>query len=260
MLPTFLDAASIRKPKDLHLDGISFLPALTKAIKIDKLMAYHRQNTAGKAQTTLPPPFWPPTDQSTPSKAARHLTTSENKLTPVIPMHNTQEFQAMLKDLFKLEHHAHHKHANNPFNITFTTTYDHHIHSEGKNDQDSFILSKFGSNGVKVWPSEDKTRERMFLWHYFGDPWDTNEDRYQSAAYYHEVKIITSSRRGCLDRVFDLRHDPYEQHNLITYVFKCNVNFNEYNAERYKNALDMRSVRKHCEDMASQPATKGEFY
>lgn len=40
--------SGIKKPDTLYLDGISLLPVLTKAIKLDKLMAYHNLNKHSK--------------------------------------------------------------------------------------------------------------------------------------------------------------------------------------------------------------------
>lgn len=55
---------------------------------------------------------------------------------------------------------------------------------------------------------------RVFLWHKDTDPYSRDE-RMQSGGHYDFVKVLSSSPRGCLDRIFDMKVDPTEQHNLF---------------------------------------------
>lgn len=58
-------------------------------------------------------------------------------------------------------------------------------------------------------------RDRVYLWHKDTDPAYPIEPRVQSAGYYDHVKIITYGKSGYLHSIYDLKHDPFEQHNLI---------------------------------------------
>ena len=85
----------------------------------------------------------------------------------------------------------------------------------------------------------------------FKDTERTNYDeRYQSAAYYRDVKIITSSQRGCVIRVFDLKRDPYERHNLVKND-NCKVNFHDYNIMKIEELIDKNTAKSHCETIAN---------
>jgi arylsulfatase A len=217
---TVLDAAGINKPVDLHLDSISYLPSLTKAINIDKLITYYQEHHSKEKQK----------DKEKSSKA-----------------YSTSEFQAVLRELNRLEHHSHHHHHHHyeepKQNLSISPSLDH--------DNNQYMNSKFGSNGVSLWPGNDLTKERVFLWHYDGDPYDGRESRYQSAAFYHELKIISSNPNVCVDRIYDLRHDPYEQHSLISQPFRCAISMQHFGSDSYKSALDQQIIRKHCQDMPS---------
>ena len=53
-------------------------------------------------------------------------------------------------------------------------------------------------------------------------------NRRQSAALYQDVKIITENQQGCVIRVFDLKHDPFEQRNLVVNHQHCSLTFTKH--------------------------------
>jgi hypothetical protein len=70
-------------------------------------------------------------------------------------------------------------------------------------------------------------RGRVFLWH--KDTEQTSFDpRIMSGAYYNDFKVITSSYKGCVQRIYDLKRDPYESHNLVI-GDDCEMNFEKFN-------------------------------
>jgi len=63
--------------------------------------------------------------------------------------------------------------------------------------------------------------QRLFLWHKDTESVDGQQDRMQGAAVFDQVKVTTTGASGCMDRVFDLKHDPFEDHNFVTQ--RCKV-------------------------------------
>ena len=59
---------------------------------------------------------------------------------------------------------------------------------------------------------------------------------FQSAGYFKELKIITTTTHGCLDRVFDLKYDPTEGENLITRKF-CQISFDSFGFKSIESAI-----------------------
>ena len=90
--------------------------------------------------------------------------------------------------------------------------------------------------------------DRLFLWHKDTDPY--SGARMQSAAYYKDLKIITSSNRGCLDRLYDLKHDPYEKANLIERGAggSCTFHFGTPSLPHLETALRGELIKKMCEN------------
>ncbi len=70
-----------------------------------------------------------------------------------------------------------------------------------------------------------------------------------SSAYYDEVKIITSSNRGCLDKIFDLKHDPFEDVNLIDPAVRrdCSIRFGASTPEQLLGSVNKQVYHRHCE-------------
>lgn len=92
--------------------------------------------------------------------------------------------------------------------------------------------------------------DRVFLWHKDTDPFSRDE-RVQSAGYYDYVKVIASTQRGCIDRIFDMRHDPLEHVNLLTGSDRplsngCRVNYNNIDFQMVKNLLANAPLKPHC--------------
>lgn len=89
--------------------------------------------------------------------------------------------------------------------------------------------------------------DRVFLWHKDTDPFSRDE-RMQSAGYYDYVKVIASGHNYCIDRIFDLRHDPLESTNLLpSRVGKsCALRFDGVDLQRIKDALGTSPIQPHC--------------
>lgn len=96
--------------------------------------------------------------------------------------------------------------------------------------------------------SFDELNERIHLWHKDTDPYSGHE-RINSASYYKDIKLITSSQRGCLDRIFDMKHDPYESHNLFDIKLPpCSIRFDQFSFEISQNVLNNEIISQHCQN------------
>ncbi len=89
--------------------------------------------------------------------------------------------------------------------------------------------------------------KRLFLWHKDTEPVSQSQPRVQSSAMFESVKIILEGDAGCLDRVFDLRHDPFEDNNLV--AEKCKINKRTSKPllrEQLKASIGSSSFRQLC--------------
>lgn len=116
-------------------------------------------------------------------------------------------------------------------------TKEHKLrHKEHKNATMKFVNSPLHS--------------RVYLWHKDTDPF-RNDNRIQGAAYFEELKIITSSSAGCLDRVFDMKHDPLENRNLAVNAHSCKVSYDRMSLSAIEDLIDRSSAKSHCEGSMS---------
>ena len=99
-----------------------------------------------------------------------------------------------------------------------------------------------GSNGGN---SHDRStaENRVFLWHKDTDPYSREDQRMESAGYYDFIKIIAPG--GCVDRVFDLKHDPLENKNLLSRK-GCFLNFDNFDKKRLAAAMPVTIAEAHC--------------
>lgn len=82
---------------------------------------------------------------------------------------------------------------------------------------------------------------RIFLWHKDTDPYRAQEQRQQAGGYFETVKILTSGPRHCIDRIFDLAADPFEHRNLLkgpyTTVHNCRLSIASVDVNMIRSAL-----------------------
>ncbi len=91
-------------------------------------------------------------------------------------------------------------------------------------------------------------KSRMFLWHKDTERYSDQEDRYQSAGYFEDVKVITSGHQGCVIRIFDLKHDPFEHHNIAGKAARaCEVSFGRFDAASIGKIVNSESAKAHCD-------------
>jgi len=89
--------------------------------------------------------------------------------------------------------------------------------------------------------------QRLFLWHKDTESVDGHQDRMQDAAVYDQVKVTTTGLSGCMDRVFDLKHDPFEDHNFVT--ARCKVSRETPPAQlaaRLRESISPAPFHAHC--------------
>jgi arylsulfatase A len=88
---------------------------------------------------------------------------------------------------------------------------------------------------------------RVHLWHKACDPYRNNGARRQSGGFYEHIKVLASDT--CVDRVFDLRHDPVESANLLQLQGRhpCSVQFDSVSLQVLHQALSNRFAEQHCE-------------
>jgi hypothetical protein len=66
-----------------------------------------------------------------------------------------------------------------------------------------------------------------------------------SAGYLDELKIITRSKFGCIYKIFDLKHDPFEDHNLASTGGHCKIKFSSNNDD-FGSIISTEIGRGHC--------------
>jgi len=127
-----------------------------------------------------------------------------------------------------LSHHHHHHHKHHP-DHPWGFTHDGHSYSQ-----------------------------RVFLWHKDTEQVAGNQDRMQGAAVYDQVKVTTTGLHGCVDRVFDLKHDPFEDRNFVNAPCKVSRDTpaNQL-AGRLKESISSAPFLAHCtKGSAGQPREK----
>lgn len=90
--------------------------------------------------------------------------------------------------------------------------------------------------------------KRLHLWHKVAEKVSPQQDRCQSSGWYDDLKLTTSSYKGCLDRVFDHRIDPTERLNLLT-SSGCTIKFGTPIATLradFKRAIGIQEYKKFC--------------
>ena len=103
---------------------------------------------------------------------------------------------------------------------------------------------------------------RVFLWHKDTDPY-SRDDRMQSGGYYDQIKILTTSPRGCLNRIFDMKYDAVESFNLYHGGF-CAIHFdmntNQLTIPTIVEHLNRQAIRnRYCGntvDLSKSPALR----
>lgn len=104
--------------------------------------------------------------------------------------------------------------------------------------------------------------QRVFLWHKDTERFG-NDDRYQSAGVYEDLKVITSTPKGCVDRIFDLKHDPFESRNLMSAELRgnmrhCLVNFDKFDGGTIEKIVDKQAAAHHCATAAAFHGLDGQ--
>ena len=230
-MPTFLEAAGVVKPLTVKWDGLSLLDLL-KSAGHEKRKHHHHSHSGGHSHSAHSH------SSSSNSAAAQHVTAYPNRLLSDV----SNETRINASDVVH--------------NVTTVVLHEGSIDSNTTSPLVGVpLLSKLG---------EDKLRNRVFLWHKDTDPAESHGPTYQSGGYFDDVKIITTERRGCLYQVYDLRHDPYENRNLVVGMqgkfissfnhYPCPVRYDTYqNVHEIENLIDKVSARAHCTE--SQGAT-----
>jgi hypothetical protein len=143
--------------------------------------------------------------------------------------------------------------------IKYSSGYHNNNNNNNSNtahQQSHHISHSHALSGPQNW-NVTKYLNRVYLWHKDTDPGLTPSMRIQSAGYYQDLKILTSEHgkpfRGCIDRIFDLRHDPYEHNNLMSAdARQCPVSFKKYDSASLVSLLAHNgAVSKHCVEDAA---------
>jgi len=241
MFPTFLEAAGLKKPSHVQWDGMSLLAALTKKAH-DNAPAGSSGSSSKetpKLRGTQPLEQQP---QHSQAQTQRALT---NEPDPSYPSSVVPASVAIADAKAATAATVAANTANSNSN-TNSSKHEHHSHHR-KNKDDHWGFTTDGRS----------YNRRVFLWHKDTEIAAHGQDRYQSSGWYDEMKLTTTGRQGCLDRVFDLKHDPYEKFNMIG-GSKCRVQFST-GVEQLKAQMDT-IVRKnvfegHCKAQGHDGAT-----
>jgi arylsulfatase A-like enzyme len=95
--------------------------------------------------------------------------------------------------------------------------------------------------------------QRLFLWHKDTEVAAHNQDRVQSSAVYDQVKVMLKGTSGCLDRIFDLKHDPYEDHNMIYSACKVTAKTSSDEIrDQVQRSIDPGAYRNHCQALKNE--------
>jgi len=90
---------------------------------------------------------------------------------------------------------------------------------------------------------------RVFLWHKDTDPYRSVDERINSAGYHDGVKVILKES-GCIYRIFDMHHDPYENANLAVLAgpSQCSAaSLQKYDDQTLEKAVNKQAGKMHCE-------------
>jgi arylsulfatase A-like enzyme len=162
---------------------------------------------------------------------------------------------ALLKsghDIERKKHHEHHGHHGHGARRLSEHVGDSNSTQEHDSQNTTVVATVHaGSVSVSQYGKLNQLQNRVFLWHKDTDPATHNGERFQSGGHFDDIKVITTERNGCLLQVYDLRHDPYEDRNLVTgrqQKHNCKIHFNNYNNLReLENIIDRDFSRHHCE-------------
>eukprot|EP01038_Epipyxis_sp_PR26KG_P008225 gene8225-11131_t len=208
LVPTFLDAANVKPPKGMKFDGISLLPVLFKAGPIKSTKDLYEHQYHSKLK---------PGEKEIKSRYFSN---------DAVPM----------KDLL---------HITEPNGLRKLS--DESI-SSGKNHTRSPFSIGSASGMVSTGLHHSNPIGRVFLWHKDTDPFCCGYDRVQSAGYYEYIKIITTSYRGCIIKVYDMKHDPTERNNLVFNQHKtdCFANLENFDIQKLHGLLPKSIAKDHC--------------
>lgn len=100
---------------------------------------------------------------------------------------------------------------------------------------------------------------RVYLWHKETDPYHQTGERMGSAGHFDHVKVVAQGRRGCIDRLFDLKHDPFEDRNLLAAPYndhgQCRLSVYDVDGNAIRHALQSRGAAlplpEHCAQHAA---------
>jgi arylsulfatase A len=222
LFPTFLDAAGLEKLPNVHWDGISLWPALRAA----KMTPEAINNSDVKKS-------W--------HNVKRRL---QSKTNAVCKVQTSAEMLESVTRLHSLTHGDRDLHS-----VAVGQAPTHTNQSEsGAYEEESDVILDY-----------DK---RIFLWHKDTEKPKPDQVGYQSSGQFDKVKITTNSVLGCLDRVYDHRHDPFEEFNLFTTTKKsCRLRF-DTSPKDMPNALKESLNRTAFGEVyrASAPYLSGSDY
>lgn len=108
---------------------------------------------------------------------------------------------------------------------------------------------------------------RVFLWHKETDPYRSRDERMGSAGYFDQIKVIAQGRRGCIEKIFDLKHDPFEDRNLLASPYNhhamCKLSIYDVDGAALKNALLSNHdlpLPDHCKTAAAMQESCSDKY
>lgn len=234
-MPTFLHAAQVAKPTTHQIDGISLLSVLKRAQPLPVTYTTSSMTDPILVQQLI--------------HSKKHIPGEKEIIQRYFPQYlDHQQGKKNGKEQSRRRRHRKQRrqlnHQDELGKDPTTTTSSHH----GFAHPDASITTAMN---------------RVFLWHKDTDPFSRDE-RIQSAGYYDDFKILSSTNGGCIDRMFDLKYDPLEKMNLLANGYAvdrprggnlCRLNFENANPDTIANILpkDNIGVTKHCLHYTNSP-------
>jgi hypothetical protein len=257
ILPTILEAAQISRPfyasHPLFFDGISILPVLKKALPRPVILSdllkpeYHihhripgedeiRQRFIQHYQEYFP----------TAISSTSHIHNNNHTVLGSPNMlgnhhnHNQQLQTATTTNIIN-NNNNNNNNNNQGGNVLTLPARPHYHHHHHRHLLDTPTTASVPSTPTTTTNTVHITSNRVYLWHKDTDPFRQGQERVQSGGYFENIKLLTSTNRFCIDRIFDLRHDPFEDNNVLKPPYnslqQCKLTLSNIDANQFRSAL-----------------------
>lgn len=225
LMATFLEAAGLQKPSGLRHDGVSLLSILT-GVELDGKKKHHNHHKLEKQGFITHK-----TNNSTTRSKMITSPLSKDVNASTISISSISDINSVSTNVTK-----------DTVNINTNASLSVNATSHRRRLAATTTTTTATSATMEDY---SPLHSRVYLWHKDTDPY-SRDQRVQSAGYFEDLKVMSSTNQGCVDRVYDLRHDPYEQRNLVVPNKGCIVRFGSHDLHNMEALIDRNAAKSHC--------------